>query len=61
MLNEYEADFNSETTCLFCDKFYLLSRFKETWIWYQKCRSLCQFLCAGTNRRRKKFICELCL
>ena len=54
-------NFVSDAACLFCEELYSQSYSKEPWICCQKCNSWCHFLCAGADKKRKKFTCELCL
>ena len=54
-------DFVSDTACLFCEELYSQSYSKEPWICCQKCNSWCHCLCTGVDKKRKKFICKLCL
>ena len=57
----YKNDFVSDTACLFCEELYSQSYSNEPWICCQKCNSWCHCLCAGVDKKGKKFICELCL
>lgn len=59
VIEDFDDD-ESEAACLYCNSLYSRSKAKEAWIACQKCHSWCHCECAGVDRRRKQFICELC-
>lgn len=57
----FEADEGEDDpACIYCNSLFSLSRPKEAWIQCQQCKKWCHNECAGIDRKRKMFTCELC-